>query len=136
MRKYLQVKWLLLLVVVGSCGPSLKVSSDFDKEANFGQYKTFALYNPDKINDQISQLNKTRITNAIKNEMAKKGFQESESSPDLLVNTVAIFKDKVAVSSNTNYYGYGGLYRPYYWGGGMGVSSTTNYNVQHYKDGS
>ena len=28
------------------------------------------------------------------------------------------------------------MYRPYYWGGGMGGSSTTNYNVQHYKDGS
>jgi hypothetical protein len=45
-------------------------------------------------------------------------------------------KDKQSVSSNTNYYGYGGYYRPYGWGGGMGATGYTTYNVQEYKDGS
>ena len=67
--------------------------------------------------------------------MTKRGFTESESSPDLLVNSVAIFKDRTSVTANTNYYGYGGYYRPYYGGVGMS-SSSTNYDVQHYKDGS
>ena len=136
MRKYLQLSMLLLLTAyLISCGPSLKVTDDYDKSVNFDQYKTFALYNSDSIHDAISPLNQQRILAAIKSEMAKKGFQENTGTPDVLVNVTAILQNRVAVSSTTDYYGYGGTYRPYYWGGGMG-SSTTNYNVQHYKDGS
>jgi len=137
MKKFLQIgEFVALTIICISCGPSLKVSSDYDKSANFSQYKTFSLYKSDSLHESISQLNQDRIFNAVKSEMSKKGFQESSSNPDLLVNVVAILKDRVAVSSTTDYYGYGGVYRPYYWGTGMGVSGTTNYNVQHYKDGS
>src|SRR6185369_8753255 len=136
MKKFLQISPLLLMAVyVVSCGPSLKVSHDYDKSVNFDQYKTFALYNSDSIHDAISPLNQQRILNAVKSEMAKKGFQESASTPDVWVNVTAVLENRVAVSSTTDYYGYGGMYRPYYWGGGMS-SATTNYNVQHYKDGS
>jgi hypothetical protein len=137
MKKLYRVGILIAVtVIVVSCGPSLKVSSDYDKAANFGQYKTFSLYRSDSLHESISQLNQDRIFNSVKNEMTKKGFQETTSNPDLLINVVAILKDRVAVSSTTDYYGYGGVYRPYYWGTGMGTTSTTNYNVQHYKDGS
>jgi len=137
MKKYLQIPTLLLIAAyLISCGPSLKVTDDYDKSVNFDQYKTFSLFNSDSIHDAISQLNQQRIINAVKNEMTKKGFQENTTNPDVLVNITAILQNRVAVSSTTDYYGYGGTYRPYYWGGGMGGSSTTNYNVQHYKDGS
>ena len=135
MRNYLPC--LLVLVVIGtlSCEPSLKVSQDYDKAVNFGQYKTFSLYHDINIHDAVSQLNQDRIINAIKSEMTKKGYQENTTSPDLLVNAVAILQDRTDVTANTNNYGYGGYYRPYYWGGSMG-SSTTTYNTRHYKDGS
>lgn len=126
----------LLLVYLAACGPSLKVSSDYDRTADFARYKTFSLYKSDSFPGAISQLNQNRIVSAIRNEMIKKGYSETTGNPNLLVNPVAIVKDKVAVSSNTNYYGYGGFYRPYYWGAGSGFSSSTNYNVEHYKDGS
>src|ERR1700754_3126044 len=119
--------------VLISCGPTLKVSSDYDRSADFGKYKTFSMYKTE--NSSISQLNQDRITNAIIAEMVKKGFQQASTDPDLLVNTVAILKDKVDVSSTTNNYGYGGYYRPYSWGAGMGTSYTSD-DVQHYKDGS
>jgi len=136
MKKYLRIYMGLLIVgYLVSCGPSLKVTDDYDKSVNFDQYKTFALYNSDSIHDAISPLNQQRIIKAVKDEMVKKGFQENTSNPDVLVNITAVLQNRVAVSSSTDYYGYGGMYRPYYWGGGMG-SSTTNYNVQHYKDGS
>lgn len=126
---------ITILMAISSCGPSLKVSSDYDKSVNFSQYKTYSLYHDAKSAEAISQLNHDRVVNAIRSEMKKRGFTETESSPDLLVNSVAIFKDRTSVSASTNYYGYGGYYRPYY--GGMGMSSsTTNYNVEHYKDGS
>lgn len=119
-----------------SCGPSVKVSTDYDRSANFQQYKTFSMYKLDGKTDAISELNANRITSAVRNEMTKKGFQETSDNPDLLVNTVTIMKDRQSVSSNTDFYGYGGAYRPYAWGAGMGVSGTTTYNVQDYKDGS
>jgi uncharacterized protein DUF4136 len=126
----------LVAVMIGfiSCGPSLQVTSDYDKSVDFQQYKTFALYKAEKLsNASISQLNQERIFNSIRNEMQKKGFTETGINPDLLLNPVAIIKDKVSVSPGTDYYGYGGVYRPY----GPGYSfSATSYNIQHYKDGS
>ena len=117
MRNYLACFLVIVIAVTLSCEPSLKVSTDYDKAVNFGQYKTFSMYQDVNIHDAISQLNQDRIINAIKSEMTKKGFQENTSSPDVLVNVVAILKDRVEVSSTTNYYGYGGVYRPYYYGG-------------------
>ena len=134
MRNYLSCLLLIVTVATLSCEPSLKVSDDYDKSVNFGQYKTFSMYQDVNIHDAISQLNQDRIINAIKGELTKKGLKESSSSPDLLVNAVAVLKDRVDVSATTNYYGYGGYYRPYYGGAGMG--GTTNYSTRHYKDGS
>ncbi|MFT3823707.1 MAG: DUF4136 domain-containing protein [Chitinophagaceae bacterium] len=138
MKKLMPVAILAaIMLFIAACGPSLKVNTDYDRAVNFQQYKTFRLYKTDSSNTAISQLNQQRILNAVTSEMTKKGFQPTSGDADLLVNTVTIVKNKVALSSNTDYYGYGGVYRPYYWGGGMGgVSSTTTYNAQQYKDGS
>jgi hypothetical protein len=122
-------------VMAWSCGPSFKVSSDYDNKVDFSKYKTFALYNPENIHDAISELNHNRIYAAIRNEMAKKGYTENTTSPDLWVNTTAVFQDRTSVSSTTTggSYMYGSAYRPYTWGPGV---SYTNYDVRHYKDGS
>ena len=118
--------------IAWSCESSLKVSTDYDKSVDFTKYKTFGLYNPENQNQAISQMNQNRIVEAIKSEMTKRGYVEDTASPDLLVNSTTVFKDKVAVSS-TNTYMYGGMYRPYGWGPGV---SNTNNDVRHYKDGS
>ena len=136
MKRIIQISFLTVLIVTAlSCGPGLKVTTDYDKQADFKKYKTFALYTPENINDAISQLNRDRVIAAIKSEMTKRGLQENTSSPELLVNPVAIFQDRASVTANSNAYGYGGVYRPYYWGV-AGTSSTTTYDVRHYKDGS
>jgi hypothetical protein len=123
------------LILIASCGPTLKVTHDFDKNANFSGYHSFNFYNL-KTTGSVSQLNADRIVEAIKAEMVSKGYKENSSSPDLMINAVTILKDKQSVSATTNYYGYGGLYRPYsYWGGGMAYGSTS-VNTYNYKDGS
>lgn len=136
--KILIQKYALAMAVflfAASCGPTLKVSTDYDKNAVFSNYKTFSVYNL-KTTGSVSQLNADRIVNAIKAELTSKGFQEAGSNADLIINAVTVLKDKQSVSSSTNYYGYGGIYRPYsYWGGGMGVGSTT-VSTYNYKDGS
>jgi hypothetical protein len=133
MKRIHALTFLLTAVVIAwSCGSSLKVSTDYDKSADFTKYKTFGLYNPENQNQAISQLNRNRIIEAIKAEMSKRGYVESSDAPDLLVNSTSIFQDRQSVSS-TNTYMYGGMYRPYGWGPGV---SSTNYDVRHYKDGS
>ncbi|MFB9078223.1 DUF4136 domain-containing protein [Flavobacterium procerum] len=128
---------LLLLGLFYSCSPTVKVTTDYDHSANFSEYKTFAVYDLRAQEGQVNQLNIDRVTRAIRNEMLAKGFTES-SNPDLKVNAVSILKNKTSVSANTDFYGYGGMYRPYgYWGGGamMGGANTT-FNTYDYVDGS
>ncbi|PZF73628.1 DUF4136 domain-containing protein [Taibaiella soli] len=125
----------LSTLTITACTPQLKVTTDYDRKADFSKYKTFSLYVPEEKNETISQLNRSRIESAVKAEMVKKGLQEASSNPDVLVNVVTIIKNEQQVTANTNYYGYGGYYRPYGWGGGM-ASGYTTYNVTDYKDGS
>jgi len=136
MKKFILyiVTLAVISIFLNACEPSLKVTSDYDKAANFSSYKTFAMTQLDMQHQTISQLNQTRIINAVKAEMVKKGFSES-ANPDLEVTAVIILKDEKSVTANTNYYGYGGYYRPYGWGGGM-ASGYTTYSVENYKNGS
>ena len=124
------------IVLVISCSAPLKVNTDYDKSVNFSNYKTFSVYNL-KTTGSVSQLNAERITNAIRNEMTKKGFTETSNNADLMVNAVVVLKDKQTTTATTNYYGYGGMYRPYgYYGGmGMGAMGTTSVNTYEYKAG-
>ena len=137
MRSQFVILIFAMLLVVSGCEPALKVTSDYDKTANFPAYKTFKLITDnDEAHQSISVLNKDRVYNAVRAEMLKRNFMETTNNPDLIVHTVSIFKDKQAVTSYSSSYGYGGYYRPYGWGGSMGVSSYTTYDVQDYKDGS
>jgi Domain of unknown function (DUF4136) len=125
---------IFIIAVAASCSTPLKVTSDYDKNASFTQYKTFAM-DTFRVSSSLSQLNQNRIINAVRAEMIKKGFTES-GTPDLLIHISAIFEKQKSVTASTNYYGYGGYYRPYGWGGGMGATGYTTYNVQDYVDGS
>ncbi|GAA3762261.1 DUF4136 domain-containing protein [Flavobacterium ginsengiterrae] len=136
-RTNLRIIPILLLGLIYSCSPTVKVSTDYDHAANFSEFKTFAVYDLKAQQGQVNQLNVDRVTNAIRAEMIAKGFTESDN-PDLKVNAVSILKNKTSVSADTNFYGYGGMYRPYgYWGGGamMGGANTT-FNTYDYVDGS
>ena len=89
---------ILIFVIALSlwgCEPALKVTSDYDKTANFVGYKTFKLNTSnDEAHQSISPLNKDRVYNAVRAEMLKRNFMESNQQPDLIVHTVSIFKDK------------------------------------------
>ena len=75
---------VLLLFVLGSCC-SVRVATDYDKNVDFGQFKTYAFYKNGIDKVEISDLDKKRILRAIDEVMASKGFTKSEN-PDLLVN--------------------------------------------------
>ncbi len=113
---------LLILFFLSSCS-SVQVLSDYDKEANFNEYKSYAFYKTGIDKVQISDLDKKRILRAIEAEMSNRGFTKSEN-PDLLVSIFT--KEKEQVDIYNNYwggYGYGWGWNPYYWGPGYGGGS-------------
>jgi len=128
----LSTAFLFSIILLSSCEPALTVTNDYDKTANFTQFKTFRIVKLEQQYQAVSQFNQTRIINAVRANMLSKGFTESENA-DMLVNIVTILKNKQQVTANTYGYGYGGGYRPYAWGGG---NSSTTVNVTDYIDGS
>ena len=59
---------LLTLLVLSSC-TSVRVVADYDKNANFNEYKTYAFYKTGIDKAQISDLDKKRILHAIDDEI-------------------------------------------------------------------
>ncbi|MCR8669047.1 DUF4136 domain-containing protein [Aestuariibaculum sp. M13] len=98
-----------LLFVVTSCS-SIKVATDYDKNANFTTYKTFAFYKTGIDKAEINDLDKRRILRAIEAELLAKGFTKSEN-PDLLVSLFTKSNQRVDVYNNAWGYGAWG------WGG-------------------
>ncbi|WP_276131848.1 DUF4136 domain-containing protein [Polluticoccus soli] len=124
----------LLCMQLASCSSSLDVISDYDKGANFSNYRTYGI---DEFStpEELSTENKERILTAVRSEMLKKGFTES-TLPDMLVHVSAIFHYEESVPTSRDYYSYGGVFRPYVWGNGAGVTAYTTYDVKNYIDGS
>jgi len=109
------VSLLLLVIVIASCS-SVRVAADYDKNANFNEYKTFAFYKTGIDKAEISDLDKRRILRAIEAELLAKGFTKSEN-PDLLVSIFTKSRQKVNVYNNGyGHFGYGWGWSPFYWG--------------------
>lgn len=125
------MKKLILLLVSGllaaSCS-SVKVSSDFDREADFASYKTYA-FTKEAGELPIDDINRKRIMDAVSAELAGKGFQKSDQ-PDVWIDlNLLTARRQSATATSTPMYGPG--YR-YGWGGGF---STTTINVDNYVEG-
>lgn len=115
---------LLLLISMSSC-TSVRVATDYDKNANFDNYKSFAFYKPGIDKAEISDLDKRRILRSIENEMLAKGFTKSET-PDLLISIFTKSREQVNVYNNGwGPYGYGWGWSPYYWNSYSSVSTST-----------
>jgi hypothetical protein len=119
--KFLPV--ILLLFVVSSC-TSVKVATDYDRNANFNTYKTFAFFKTGIDKAEISDLDKRRILRAIEAELLAKGFTKSEN-PDILVSLFTKSQQRVDVYNNA--WGWGG----WGWGGwGWGPAWGWGWNQQ------
>ena len=84
---------ILTATLAVSCAPTVKVTTDYDRSANFAAYKSFSLYNfTSTLN--VNELNAKRILNSVRSEMIKKGYTEDNYDPDLMINVVSHLKDK------------------------------------------
>ena len=123
--KAIKILAIILFLTLSSCS-SINVYNDYDKSADFSQYKTYAFHKRGIDKVQISELDKKRILNAIDLELNKKGMTKSEN-PDLLVNIFTKEREQVNVSQfNMGWgYGWGWGWNPYLWGGQNFVTTST-----------
>lgn len=106
---------LMALAFLSSC-VSIHVASDYDRQANFKSYQTYAFYKTGIDKAEISDLDKRRILHAIDAEMTYRGFDKSQN-PDLLISIFTKEKKDVNVYNNGWGYGWGwGFYNPWMWG--------------------
>lgn len=126
MKKYL----IIVLALMAAACSSLKVTYDYDKQADFASYKTYA-YSEDSQKLPVNDLNRNRIIEAVDKEMAAKGFTKSDN-PDVLVDMHIKTEQKVDATATTMGPGYGGYYGRYGYGGGF---STTSINYNEYIEG-
>ncbi|XLS28590.1 DUF4136 domain-containing protein [Flavobacteriaceae bacterium M23B6Z8] len=117
---------LFLMVVASSC-VSVRVAADYDRKANFNEYKTFAFFKPGIDQAEISDLDKKRILRAIETELLAKGFTKSQD-PDLLISIFTKEKERVDVYNNFGWGGWG--WGPWWgWGGNFNTVSTRTEGV-------
>ena len=133
---------ILALVFLASCS-SVRVVTDYDKEANFNTFKTYAFYKTGIDKAEISDLDKKRILKAIDAEMAARGFVKSRQ-PDVLVSIFTKERERVDVyNNNFGFGGFGwggfggfGFYNPWFYGPGFGWGGGFGPNVSTRTEGS
>jgi len=127
----MKIRIAILLGAILLAGPVLaqKVHIDFDREADFDAYETFAWYeSPDTSVTDSNDLVHRRIVEIIENEMTSGGMRKVDSDPDVYVTYHT--DEKEEMSLNTTHYGYGypssWAWDPYWggWGGDMGMGSS------------
>lgn len=128
MKKLITLLSVAFLLAFNTSCVSVRVASDYDKNANFGEYKTFAFFKSGVDKAEISDLDKRRILRAIEAELLAKGFTKSEN-PDLLVSIFTKSRQKVNVTNNNNFYGWGWGWHPWYYG------PQNDMNVHQYTEG-
>ncbi len=112
-----------------------QIYTDYDKTVDFNEYKTFTFKGWEKDSDkQLTDLDKSRITDAFKSEFEKRGLTMDNDNPDMAVTLYVVIEQKTSTTAYTNY--TGGLGYGARWGYGMGMgSSSTTVNQYDYREG-
>ena len=109
---------LAMSLLFGSALPAQQVRTDYDRSANFAQYKTYSW-------EQVKTRNPLyvdRIKSAVDAALAAKGWNRVESGGDVSIVAIGITREEETL--NTFYDGFGGGWR---WRGfgGFGEATTT-----------
>ena len=125
MKTTLGMAMILTLIALPSAAQSVHV--DYDRNADFDSYKTFAWGpTPETSIEGASPFMHSRIKNAIEYYLAKGGGVEDPTDPDLYVTYHVGTYEDVRFSTTTYGYSYGpGWGWDPYWGGPMGNTVTT-----------
>jgi len=112
----MSLNFIILSLISSSLAQEIK--TDYDRNANFSQYKTFSF---EKIQTKNPLWN-DRITSAVSATLAAKGLTQVPSGGDISI--VAIEMTEEHQSLNTFYDNFGGGWG-WRWGGGFGDGEAT-----------
>ena len=147
MRKLIKSLTVLAVCIFFYDTASAQVTYDYDKEADFTQYKTYSFGGWQEDSDKlINDLDKKRIYDSFKAEFVQRDMEYVLGDADIVVTFFIVIDEKTSTTAYTNYMGtgmgygmgyHGGYYGGYNragwgWGGG---SSTTSYSENDYKVG-
>ena len=109
-----------IVLVVAGTSSAQQVKTDYDRNANFGQYKTYS-WKQVKTSDPLSV---DRIKNSVNAALAAKGWTQVDSGGDVSICAIEITQDQQTL--NTFYDGFGGGWGwRRFGGGGFGDATTT-----------
>lgn len=97
-------------VVFHACTTGPSIRTDGDPSVNLSAYKTFGFYEPvstDK--SRYSTILSSRLKDATRRELEKRGYQYTQSNPQLLVNFATNIENRTDVQSTPSA-GMGGFY--------------------------
>tara|TARA_R110002096_G_scaffold6795_4_gene30779 strand:- start:51 stop:596 length:546 start_codon:yes stop_codon:yes gene_type:complete len=127
--KYSKLIIVVFALVLSSCS-AIKVTTDYDTQADFSKLKTFAFYKPGIDKADISDLDKKRVLRAIERELLAQGFTKSEN-PAMLVSFFTKSRERVNVNQNYNAgFGWGLGWTPWMMNG-----MNNNVNVSQFTEG-
>jgi len=113
------IGWSLLALLAGGCGSTPHVTFDYDHDADFSSYRTYAWVEPEKL--PADSLIRRNIVSEIDQQLAAKGLTKTDTNPDLHVLAVGGATDETVV--DTDEYGYG--YGPGWYYGGAPMNAST-----------
>lgn len=134
-RLDVMVRYAILVISVAAlvfgCASSFEVHHDWDRDADFTQYKTFSWLEREtpkagsaRVTQRRNPLLEKRIQSAVEGQLTSKGLVRVEGTADLVVAYHTGREDKIDIST------YGYRYGCDYWGyGGREI------DVYHYKEG-
>jgi hypothetical protein len=125
MKIHRAVLALMGVILLTGAVSAHQVKTDYDRNANFAQYKTYS-WEQVKTKDALDV---DRIKAAVNAALATKGWTQVESGGDVSIVAVEITRDQQTL--NTFYDGFGGGWGWRRFGGGFGEATTTTetYNV-------
>ncbi len=107
---------IAMLFFLTAASLAQQVKTDYNRGANFVQYKT---YSWEKVQTK-DRLWVDRIKNAVNAALTAKGWTQVDSGGDVSIVAMEITRNQQTL--NTFYDGFGGGWR---WGGGFGSATTT-----------
>lgn len=103
---------ILLLVFISRCSPDIQAYTDYDPDYDLWTYRTFDW--AQKMNVEQNQnplyyneLNDKRIKRAVRNQLEKRNYQLTATSPQLILHYHIIVEDKSVLVTEPFGYSYG-----------------------------
>jgi hypothetical protein len=108
-----------IMLLLAGIASAQQVKTDYDRSANFAQYKT---YSWEHVKTQDA-LNVDRIKSAVNTALAAKGLTQVDSGGEISIVAVEMTQNQQTL--NTFYNGFGGGWGWRRFGGGLGEATTT-----------